>query len=255
MHKRSKNHKKKSEWFYVRGHRTKKERKKYKRARKERRARNKRLIAHYPFLGNVLNWRGYPVKNSDFDLIALWDEVPEGWTNIFGRLMCDEIMNALNTPSEASEITFEQCKEKYGGMRVYAAAPESIQRILSIYERISENICCRCGKPHSPMMNFSWISPYCEDCFHKLQRKNKNFYQGEYTKYAPENKEEWNIPTILRWKKFSKEGDQIIEIDISSRIKAIEQRWEKIEAKKKKDKERKERRKNGIPAEVKEETI
>ena len=89
------------------------------------------------------------------------------------------------------------------------------------------------------MLNLSWICPYCEDCFTSLQKKNKFFYQGEYSKYAPKNKEEWKIPTVIRWRKFGKEeGVQINELDISDRVRAIEQRWEKMQAKKNKTKER-----------------
>lgn len=239
MHKRSVKHKKKSEWFYAVGHRTRTKRKKVKRQMKQERARNKRLLGLYPFLVPVSEWDMKPTENTRFSMISLWDEVPKGWTNIFGRQMCEEIKNALKSMNYTDKIYFEQCKEKYGGMRVYAAAPSEVLRILDIYESISQNVCCRCGKPHVPMLNLSWICPYCEDCFTSLQKKHKGFYQGEYSKYAPKNKEEWKIPTVLRWRKFGKEeGVQINELDISDRVHAIEQRWEKMQAKKNKTKER-----------------
>ena len=171
--------KKSSSIFYRKDHRSKTYRKKIKRYYKELRARNKRLINKYPWLAPI-SWRtGKRIENKRYDYISLWDEIPQGWINTFGHLMCDEIEEELEKNGAEHKVYVEQAKEKYGGLRLYMATPGKVDRIISKYERISENVCIRCGKPHVPMMNFCWISPYCSDCFYKLQKQDEYFYQGE----------------------------------------------------------------------------
>lgn len=242
MYKRSKRHRKQSEWYFGSSPRTRTKRKKIKRSTKERRARNKRLISLYPFLKPYGwdDWNDEVKKNNRYQYISLWDEVPNGWTKNFGRIFCDEIKKTLENIGYTGEITFEQCKEKYGGLRVYATAPHEVQEIISIYGRIAENICCGCGKPHVPMLNLSWISPCCKDCYTEIQKRG--YYKKPYEDYAPDDKSQWMIPQTLSWKKYSTEGNKIIEIDISDRVKKIEERWEEILKKKEKDRQRKERR-------------
>jgi hypothetical protein len=184
------------------------------------------------------------VVDKRFTYISLWEEVPNGWTKVFGRMMCDEIQKSLQKQGLENKVYVEQAKEKYGGLRLYMAGTDETYRIISIYEAISEHVCEKCGKPHVPILNFSWVAPYCEDCFHYLQRRNSNFYKGEYKDYAPEEKY-WAIPNTLKWTRFSKdEGDTTIEVDISERIKKIEENWEKSNAKRIKYLEKKNKKNN-----------
>ena len=217
----------KSEIFFINHtERSRTYKKKIKRRNKETRSRNKTLISLYPWLAPVSWVTGKPVVDKRFDLISVWDELPKGWTNVFGRMMCDEIQKSLEKKGLQNKVRVDECKEKYGSARLYMAGTDETQHIISIYEAISENVCAYCGKPHSPMMNFSWIIPMCEDCFYKLQKKNEYFYRREYTDYTPEEKN-WKIPNPLKWKRFSENGDTIIEEDITNRIKQIEHNWEK----------------------------
>ena len=188
----------------------------------------------YPWLQPYFVWTGKKCENDLFDYVSLWDEIPTGWINVFGRIMCDEIEEALEEDGLENKVYVEQAKEKYGGLRLYMSGNEKSQHIISIYEAISEHICVVCGRPHTPMLNLSWVSPYCEDCFTKLQRRNKYFYQKPYSTYAPENKELWKIPHTLKWTRYSKdEGEKIIEEDISDRVARIEERWNKLQARRK----------------------
>ena len=240
MYKRSRLKKKRSELFYSMGHRTKTERKKVKRENKERRARNKRLILSYPWLKPVSVWNGKPIENPRYDMISLWDEVPKGWTNIFGRMMCDEIDENLRKYAGLRELVYvEQAKEKYGGLRLYMTVPSDVWHIISIYEQISENVCCKCGKPHTPMLSISWISPYCKECYEAMQKKNKNFYRQPYEFFAPEDKSEWVIPPILKWTRYlGNDKTDIIEEDITGRIAQIEKNYERSRLRSEKNKSR-----------------
>jgi len=214
---------------YKRRNRSKTYRKKHKRYKKEISARNKRLITRYPWLRVIDNscwkWSDIPVFRKDFQYINLWDDVPKGWINAFGYQLCDEIEQALEKDNLQNKVYIEQAKEKYGQLRIYMTGNDEIYNIISIYETISEHICCECGRPHSPMMNFSWISPYCKNCFEKIQRRNEYFYKGEYEKYAPEDKKKWRIPTELKWTRFSKDGETVRTVDISDRVTKIERLW------------------------------
>lgn len=210
--------------------RTRKYRKKIKRELKFKRNRNKKLIQKYPWLRvpNLKAFFGNKIPFlSDPYYINLWDDVPRGWINAFGYQLCDEIEQALEKDNLQNKVYIEQAKEKYGQLRIYMTGNDEVYNIISIYETISEHICCECGRPHSPMMNFSWISPYCKNCFEKIQRRNEYFYKGEYEKYAPEDKEKWKIPTELKWTRFSKDGETVKTIDISDRITKIERLWNK----------------------------
>lgn len=238
MYKRSVKHKKKSEWFYAVGHRTRTERKKVKRQTKQERARNKKLLGLYPFLVPVSEWDMKPTENTRFSMISLWDEVPKGWTKNFGRQMCEEIKNTLKSMNYTDKIYFEQCKEKYGALRIYTTAPREVLNIISVYEAISEHVCVRCGKPHVPMLNLSWISPYCKECFSKFSG-----YKRPYEDFTPKDEEHWKIPTVLQERRFSPDKELFIEeIDITDRVKKVEERWEQI--KKKQDKNKRKGKKN-----------
>lgn len=188
--------------------------------------RNKKLLRKYPWLKPVNLWTMTPIETPDFSFISIWDEIPNGWTSIFGRMMCDEIQKALQETNADKKAYVEQAKEKYGGLRLYMVANHEAQEVIDIYERISENICVRCGRPHVPMLDLSWMSPYCKKCYETLQKKNKYFYQKPYETYVPENKDEWRIPNVLQWKRSKPDsGPEILEIDISDRVKKIEDLW------------------------------
>lgn len=221
--KKRKNGRRRSDIYYT-SSRSRTKKKAQKRHLKEIQARNKKLITKYPWLA-TRDWKtGLPERNK-YRYISLWDEIPEGWIRAFGEMMCDKVEAALEKDNIQNDVYVEQAKEKYGQLRVYMSGNTESQEILSIYERISENVCCNCGRPHVPMMNFSWISPYCKNCCLKLQKKHDGFYKGEYEKYAPEDKSEWRIPNELKWTMFSKDGDETRIVDISDYVKEIEQRW------------------------------
>lgn len=209
--------------------RTRKFRKKIKRELRNKRNRNKKLIQKYPWL-RVVDYRCWshsndPIFFTDPIYISLWEDIPDGWIKTFGYMMCNEIEKTLEKDNIQNKVYIEQAKEKYGQLRIYMVGSHEVQEIIDIYSAISEHVCCRCGKPHVPMMNFSWISPYCSKCFYKLQKRNKNFYKGAYEDYAPKDKEKWKIPNELRWTRFSKEGNKTYTIDISERIHNIERLW------------------------------
>lgn len=166
-----------------------------------------------------------PMKDKKYDYCSIWDDLPRGWLRAFGTMMCDELEEEFEKYGVQNKLYVEQAKEKYGGLRLYMSTVGEAQHIIDKYERISENICCGCGRPHTPMLNLSWISPYCKNCYERLQSKNKNFYREPYETYTPKDKESWFIPNVLKWHIGSRDNERIREIDISETVKRLEENW------------------------------
>ena len=212
-----------SEIFCGRFHRSRTYRKKVKREKKQMRARNKRLISKYPWLTPYNVWTGKLVPNYNYDYISVWDEIPDGWIKAFGEMMCQEITEALAEDDLQDKVYVEQAKEKYGQLRIYMSGNKKALRIIDKYSAISENVCIKCGRPHSPMLNTGWICPECKHCFELRQKKYP--LKGAYEDYASENLEHWKIPNELKWTIYSKEGNRIETMDITETVKRIEDRW------------------------------
>lgn len=131
------------------------------------------LCLKYPFIrwyGDPL-YRGYPHKKH-YSLSYTWfDEIPYGWRKAFGKQLLKEIKKAgkpfIKQGKKWNDIlSWEQIKEKYGTLRLYASAIDEIQDILSKYEAMSEGYCVCCGKP-ARYMTKGWVEFYCEDCYVK----------------------------------------------------------------------------------------
>lgn len=64
-------------------------------------------------------------------------------------------------------LQFQQIKEKYGSLRLYATAIDEIQTILDKYELLSIGYCIHCGKP-ARCKTKGWVEYYCEDCARRV---------------------------------------------------------------------------------------
>lgn len=72
-----------------------------------------------------------------------------------------------NDPSYKSEyypVTFDQIKEKFGGLRIYFSGGDSyVEGVVSMAEEMSYKICENCGCPGKPNKE-GWIITLCEKC-------------------------------------------------------------------------------------------
>lgn len=84
-------------------------------------------------------------------------EFDEGWYDIFEK-MCEEI-EATGEP-----CVFQQTKEKYGGLRVYASCSDKVQEIIDKYERKSYKTCEICGMKAVLCHRGSWFKTLCKSC-------------------------------------------------------------------------------------------
>ena len=150
--------------------------------------RNRELIKRYPFLLPRSQWSGKKIEGYDYEFTEL-DDMPEGWREAFGLKMCEELLHILNDADYAEKYRILQIKEKFGYLHWYSGSvPNRIYDRyldwLTGYEELSEHTCIVCGKP-GHMMNTGWISPYCEDCFHKYFGADK-----DYEKYRLDKEED-----------------------------------------------------------------
>lgn len=125
------------------------------------------FLLKYPFYRVHNRWTGKFMGYSYTEL----DAIPYGWRKAFGKQMTEDIRKAGQASrkrigkhlSWKQMITWEQIKEKYGELCLYARATKEIHDILCKYERMSLGYCICCGKP-AHYCTQGWIEYYCEDC-------------------------------------------------------------------------------------------
>lgn len=101
-----------------------------------------------------------------------YDDIPNGWKKAFGKQLSKEIKKAgmpfIKQGKKWEDIlSFQQIKEKWGELCLYASAIEPIREILDKYETISIGYCFHCGKP-ARYVTQGWVEFYCEKCFEKF---------------------------------------------------------------------------------------
>lgn len=217
--------------------RSKTYRKKWKRLRMQIRRRNKHLIQKYPWLKAVSWFSMSPIRDENYDIVSIWDDLPKGWTTAFGRMMCDELDAEFRRLGIENEVYVQQAKEKYGVMRLYLSETEDeIENIIRKYEVISENTCIICGKPDVPCLDDGWVSPWCKKCY----SNNKYHNPDKYEEFAPENKDHWKIRESFTTRKYFPENEVYVEHteDISETANKIRYQYQQRQDNKKRKGER-----------------
>ena len=203
---------------------------------------NQLLISRYPFLLPRNDWTGEVSEDYDYEYTLL-DEIPEGWRNAFGMILMEELRKACLKTHYLQKLRIMQIKEKFGQLRIYFSdAPRECQDIVNKYEIISEYVCIRCGKLDVPMMNDSWISPYCKTCWTdmlKRQVKASRKYSSKpvdekayLTENAWENRamnlDDCTIPDSYQYMRYNRQADTetTVTVDISETVRKIRE-WAK----------------------------
>ena len=169
---------------------------------------NKELIKMYPWLLPRNVWTGEVVEDYDYHYTEL-DSLPDGWYKAFGLDICKEIQEALEEAQrknpdggyEESAITTKydsdkiipypegylivEIKEKFGSLRWYDnGATQKVHDIIAKYERLSEGICIKCGKP-AVWESTGWISFFCDDCAKSIFETEEAYAKANYSSYKP----------------------------------------------------------------------
>lgn len=156
------------------------------------------FLKRYPF------WKSYNVWTRRFSGwgYSLYDWLPSGWKKAFGEGLTADIVEALESDGIPKRkwteaLQFQDIKEKYGTLRMYATATEKVQDVLSKYECLSCGYCESCGKP-ARYITDGWISYLCEDCFEKG-------YDGANFKPSGQRLTEEDIPCYYT---YGKDGEE-----------------------------------------------
>lgn len=141
----------------------------------------------YPFWKLTDTWYDYNTsindgrkgtKNFFVKYAFTWyDDVPKGWQKAFGKQLSKELLKVgkaelkrLSAEGKkvgwADILTFEQIKEKWGELCLYASATSALQDVLQKYETLSQGYCINCGRP-ARYVSKGWVEFYCEKCFDK----------------------------------------------------------------------------------------
>ena len=158
---------------------------------------NEELLEKYPFL-----------KINDSSESGNWsncwlDDLEPGWRKAFGNTLCEELAIALKEDDCEKEFHFEQIKEKYGALRLYASGYGMKTRdVLTKYEELSKYICGHCGKPATKITR-GWIYPLCDSCIEDIAggwSSIENFY--DFDKYEDVQKEIERIKTDFNFEDY-----------------------------------------------------
>ena len=129
------------------------------------------LIEKYPFLQPRNVWTDDIIDEEDYCLIR--DDIPDGWWKTFGIALCDDLKDVLVRNNCLDVYRIDQCKEKYGQLRLYDnGTPAEWSDHMWAWEYISEHTCCHCGAFPAKMRNDGWVSPYCDECWSKINDKD-----------------------------------------------------------------------------------
>lgn len=134
------------------------------------------------------------------------EQIPYGWRKAFGENLIKEIKEAGKLTrkrlhkhvSWKSMINFQEIKEKWGTLCLYASASDEIMSVLEKYEYLSQFYCIHCGKLVKYVTN-GYILYICDDCEKK--------FKGDLS--VTELSRKHDIPIITRFNK-----DNIVKVDV-----------------------------------------
>lgn len=195
---------------------TKKERKR----KKKLQMKNKRLTKKYYWLIPRNVWSGKVLKDYDYTWID-WGCSP-GWKKAYGNMYMKELGDEIKRIGQKDFMILQE-KEKFGSHRLYTnGASEKAYEIIDKYEHISEHVCYFCGRPDTHITDMGWILPVCPKCYEKKWRRGSKYEYDEVI--CDENP---RIPNTYKVYRFSEDGDETIEYDISDTANKIRIWWNK----------------------------
>jgi hypothetical protein len=171
-------------------------------------------LTKYPWLNG---YDPYPEDNENPVCVLEW--LPRGWVDAFGEFLCEDLDRAIKSSNVQDEFKIIDAKEKYGAVRIYCQpCTPAIKDVLRVYAAISETVCCNCGAIEGvKFVNFGWVSPYCKRCYGKIHRTTN------FTKFNQLRDEK--LPTVVKWSKYSQNGTDNFELDISETTQKIQDSW------------------------------
>lgn len=88
------------------------------------------------------------------------------------ELLLQDNPHNLTIPDEVVQVTVDQIKEKFGGLRFYYTGGDGyIDGLVAMAERWAGAVCEECGKPARRISVGGWLSNLCEE--HERERNDK----------------------------------------------------------------------------------
>lgn len=182
------------------------------------------FLLKYPFYREYNRWTG---KFMGYKYTE-YDSIPNGWQIAFGKQLSEDIKKAGKESRKRLKkhlswrkmLYWEQIKEKWGELCLYASATTEIRAVLDRYEMMSSCYCIECGKP-ARYMTRGWIEYYCEKCF------EENFKHFKYSETLEDLKKKCrltknDIPTFT----FYDNSDKSIKVDLKKEYEIdFEELW------------------------------
>ena len=156
-------------------------------------AHNYLFCLRFPF------WKAYNRVDGEFCGYEFteYDFIPKGWQKAFGIKLSKEIKKAgkayLRTHKEATWediLSWQEIKEKYGELRLYASAIDSIDKILTKYEALSIAYCQECGRP-ARHVALGWVEYLCDRCAEKSRSFTKRLTEKDIPEMSQMNNDVW----------------------------------------------------------------
>lgn len=160
----------------------------------------------------------YPEEGeSDHFEPELW--IPEGWVKTLWDTMCEDLDRVIKAANLQDEFRIVELKEKYGSMRMFCNPyTPKINDITRTYEMLSEAVCACCGSIEGvKMVPWSWVSPYCRHCYGKIHKIT------DFSKFDALPDQE--LSNTLRWTRYSPNGTEHFEMDISETTQKIREKY------------------------------
>lgn len=105
----------------------------------------------------------------------------DGWYNLIEaacRLIQHHVDRQTKLKKEASQVEFEQIKEKFGELRLYTnhTNDEYVTGVLQMAELLSGVTCESCGSPGTvqTLPNGHWMTCYCNVCRQRIIDSRQN---------------------------------------------------------------------------------
>ena len=126
------------------------------------------------------------IDNPMKSLMSYGFSCKDGWFELINTL-CSQIQWHIDHDDKAVQISVQQVKEKFGGLRFYVNMYDKvIQGMINYAEAHSYYICEECGNKGEIQTDTPWVITRCNDCnqrkLNELTEKQKKILN------SPENK-------------------------------------------------------------------
>ena len=201
--------------------------------KKQKRLKNKRIVKRFGNWIRIPHWNGTKMQYGyTKDYLNNYDAFDNGGWGMLWRMLIADLNPLIHKYNLQNEFQFEEIKEKYGEIRVYDNCYiQEISDLINGYAVISGNVCQWCGRPDSAVSRGGWVECQCRQCFEKYWEKHGKDHPS-YEESFHADPEDCKIAESYKYTRFSKEGNQNFEVDLTDIADRYRKKWNNAEARK-----------------------